>query len=304
MTDYATMQRRRNMIVGGFVLVAICALFWMLMMFGDLPIAVSKIRSFEVLINFPNATGVGRDTPVQYCGYQIGRVLKVSPPFLVTDADGKPIAHQVKVACLIEEHFVDIPSSVEVKLMRRGLGSSYIEFVWIPDRPLTPMNPDDPRSVFLMDQMVLTGTTGMSSEFFPPDVQEKLENLVDSISELSDNANQIIGNEDNKVNIHKTLAYITQATAQAKDTLRSIQSFSDTGTDQMVRIADKLDIALSEFNEVFTQINEGRGTAGRLLQDDRLYENLVDSTLELQLALEQIKKWAAEVRDRGIRLKW
>jgi ABC-type transporter Mla subunit MlaD len=304
MSDYATIQRRRNMIVGGFVLVAICALFWMLMMFGDLPIAVSKIRSFEVLIHFPSASGVGRDTPVQYCGYQIGRVLNVSPPMLVKGKDGTPIAHEVKVACLIEERFVDIPSNVEVKLMRRGLGSSYIEFIWNPNKPLEPKDPSNPRSVYLMDQMELVGTTGMSSEFFPPDVQQKLENLVDSISELSANANQIIGNEDNKVNIQKTLAYISQATSQAKETLKSIQTFSDVGTDQMVRVADKLDIALSEFNRVFAQINEGQGTAGRLIKDDRLYENLVDSTVELQLALEQIKKWAAEARDRGIRIKW
>jgi ABC-type transporter Mla subunit MlaD len=304
MSDYAAQQRRRNMVVGGFVLVAICALFWMLMMFGDLPIAVSKIRSFEVLISFPSASGVGRDTPVQYCGYQIGRVLNVSPPMLVKDKDGTPISHRVKVACLIEEKFVDIPSNVEVKLMRRGLGSSYIEFVWNPNIPLEPKDPSNPRSIFLMDQMELAGTTGMSSEFFPPDVQKKLENLVDSISELSANANQIIGNEDNQANIRKTLAYISQATAQAKDTLLSIQNFTDVGKEQIVRVADQLDIALTEFNYLTAQINQGQGTVGRLIQDDRLYENLVDSALELQLALEQIKIWAAEARDRGVRIKW
>lgn len=304
MTDYATLQRRRNMIVGGFVLVALCAFFWMLMIFGDLPIAVSKIRSYEVLVNFPSAPGVQRDTPVQYCGYQIGRVLHVSPPQLYTDPNGKPLGHQVKVTCLIEEQYEDIPSNVEIRLMRRGLGSSYIEFVWNPEKPLEPKYPDDPRSVFLMDQMVLSGTTGMSSEFFPPEVQKKLEDLVDAIAALAINANEIIGDDANKANIKKTLSHISRAAGQLQDTLRSIQVFSDSGQEQLVRIADKLDQSLSEFNQIFVQLNKGEGTAGRLLHDDRLYENLVDSTLELQLALEQIKKWAAEARDRGIRLKW
>lgn len=303
MTDYAAVQRRRNMIVGGFVLVALCAFFWMLMMFGDLPIAVSKIRSYEVLINFPSAPGIQRDTPVQYCGYQIGRVLNVSPPILVTDPNGVPLRHQVKVTCLIEEQYEDIPWNVEIKLMRRGLGSSYIEFNWHPDRPLVPKYPDNPRSVYLMDQMVLAGTTGMSSEFFPPEVQQKLENLVDAISDLALNANEVIGDEANKTNIKKTLAYITEATDQLRDTLKSIQDLSDTGGEQLVRVADKLDQSLSEMKKILAQINQGEGTAGQLLQDDRLYQNLVDSSLELQLALEQIKKWAAEARDKGVKLK-
>lgn len=304
MTDYATQQRRRNMIVGGFVLVALCAFFWMLMMFGDLPIAVSKMRSFEILINFPSAPGIQRDTPVQYCGYQIGRVLNVAPPLIHADPNGKPVGHQIKVTCLIEEKYEDIPWNVDVKLMRRGLGSSYIELVWNSEKPLVPYYPDNPRSVYLMDQMILSGTTGMASEFFPPEVQQKLENLVDAISALALNANEVIGDEANKTNIRKTLAHITEASSQLHNTLASIENFSDTGEEQLTRVVDKLDQSLFEFNRILARINQGQGTAGQLLHDDRLYENLVDSTLELQLALEQIKKWASEVRDRGIHIKW
>lgn len=304
MIDYATQQRRRNLIVGAFVLVALCAFFWMLMVFGDLPVAVGKMRSYEVLIEFPSAPGIGRDTPVQYCGYQIGRVLKVSPPTLVMDSNGQPTGHVIKVVCLIEEKYQDIPWNVDIKLMRRGLGSSYIEFVWDPKKPLVPKYPQNPRSVYLMDQMVLSGTTGLTSEFFPPEVQQKLENLVDAISALALNANQILGDAENQANIRKTLAAVSEATAQARETLKSVQRFTDVGGEQLVRIADKLDASLTEFGRVFAQINAGTGTAGRLITDDRLYENLVDSTLELQMALEQIKKWAAEARDRGIRIKW
>jgi len=152
--------------------------------------------------------------------------------------------------------------------------------------------------------MVLSGTTGSTSEFFPPEVQKKLEDLVDVITALATNANQIIGDKDNQANIRKTLAAVSEATAQATETLKSLQQFTDVGGEQLVRIADNLDTAFAEFGHVFAQINAGQGTAGRLIKDDRLYENLVDSTLELQLALDQIKKWAADARDRGLRIKW
>jgi len=48
---------------------------------------------------------------------------------------------------------------------------------------------------------------------------------------------------------------------------------------------------------------EGDGTAARVLNDGRLYENLLDSSRELEMALEQLKILAAEAREKGIRLK-
>jgi len=54
-SDYETTQRRRNMIVGVFVIIGICALVWLIFKFGDLPSAVTKMGSFEVFVQFPTA---------------------------------------------------------------------------------------------------------------------------------------------------------------------------------------------------------------------------------------------------------
>ena len=48
MADYNTMQRRRNMIVGGFVIIALCAFLYMVYKFQELPIVVGRLRSFEI----------------------------------------------------------------------------------------------------------------------------------------------------------------------------------------------------------------------------------------------------------------
>ena len=50
--------------------------------------------------------------------------------------------------------------------------------------------------------------------------------------------------------------------------------------------------------------SEGGGSAGKLLNDGRLYENLLDSSQELSLALEQLKELAAQAREKGIKIKW
>lgn len=299
MTDYNTLQRKRNMIVGGFVVVALCAFLYMVYKFQELPIAVGKLRSFEIMVNFSNAPGAQPNTPVQYCGYQIGRVIDVSPPFLYEDKQGRK-HHHIKVTISIEEKYTDIPSNVDILLMRRGLGSSYIEFQLDPERPLERWDPKDPDSVYLKEGMVLTGSMGTSSDFFPKEVQKKIESLVDSIDTLANNINDIIGDADNKANVKQTLANVNALTDQATKTLESIQDFTDTGTNAIENTAERLDTTLAELQRVLAKANTGKGTAARVLNDGRLYENLLDSSEELKLSLEQLKIFVNDLNEEGM----
>jgi len=297
MTDYNTLQKRRNMIVGGFVIVALCAFLYMVYKFQELPIMVGQLRSFQVMVNFPNAPGAQKNTPVQYCGYQIGRVTSVSPPFLYTDKHGKSY-HNIEVTIAIEKQYVNIPSNVDIKLMKRGLGSSYIEFRRDPAKPLEPVDPNDPGSEYLRDGMVRTGSMDTSSEFVPREVQNKIESLVDAVSTLANNINDIIGDADNKANVKQTLANVNALTDQATKTLESIQGFTDTGTDVIEKTADRLDATLAELQMVLAKANTGDGTVAKLLNDGRLYDNLIDTTEELKVTSEQLKIITTEIKER------
>jgi ABC-type transporter Mla subunit MlaD len=304
MTDYNTLQRRRNYIVGAFVLIAFVGFVWLLMYFRDLPLFVTRANSFDVIGKFNDAPGVQKETPVQFCGYQIGRVIQVSPPTYVEDAVAGKSWHEVTVTMAIDNKYKNIPSNAKLMLMKRGLGSSYIELRVDPDLPLTPLIAGRPETQFLCNGIIIRGSTGMSSEFFPPEMQKKLENLVDSISTLTQNTNQIIGDEQNKTNIKKTLEHVAVTAEQARLTLASVQRFSDVGSEKMTQIAEDLDMAIKEFNQILVKINSGQGSAGRFINDGRFYENLLDSSMEMEMALEQIKKWAADAREKGIRIKW
>jgi ABC-type transporter Mla subunit MlaD len=304
MTDYNTLQKRRNYIVGAFVLVAFMAFVWMLKSFRDLPLFVTQANSFYVLCKFTDAPGVQPETPVQFCGYQIGRVVLVSPPTYVEDSASGKSWHEVGVTMAIDKKYKNIPSNVKVMLMKRGLGSSYIELRADPDLPLTPLIPEKPETKFLSNGFVVRGSMGLSSEFFPPEMQKKMEQLLDSISAMANNTNQIIGDEQNKTNIRKTLDHISVATEQARQTLQSVQRFSDVGSEKMTQVAEDLDSAIKEFHQILAKINSGQGSAGKFVNDGRFYENLLDSSAEMEMALEQIKKWAADAREKGIRIKW
>ena len=173
MSDYETVQKRRNLIVGAFVFVGVCALAWLIFQFGDLPVIAGKWRSYQVKAQFPTATGVQKNTPVRFCGYQVGKVTEVKPPEILKDPETGLSYHQAVVIISIENEYSNIPADVEVKLMTRGLGSSYIEI-----KPPTP-DPDKPTKGVLTAGKVLQGSTGVSSEFFPEESQKKLEQLVE-----------------------------------------------------------------------------------------------------------------------------
>jgi phospholipid/cholesterol/gamma-HCH transport system substrate-binding protein len=348
-SDYETSQRRRNIVVGLFVVLGLCALVWLIFKFGDLPGFVTKLDSFEVFVQFPTATGVQRDTPVRFCGYQIGRVTNVMAPEIREDmVDGREY-YQTVVVLNIDKRYVTIPSNVEVKLMTRGLGSSYIELKQHPDLPVVPLDPNRPETKYLMDRIWLQGSTGMTSEFFPEESQKKLDELIEGLGNLIANANDIMGDERSKENVKKTVANLAKASEQARNTLEEFEKLAAAGTTTMEKVDTKVEEAvtavvdtsdeireftaagtsslkslddkseklvaalidtseqlsgtMAELQRILEKVNNGQGSAARLLNDGSFYENLLENTEQLKLLLEEMKAFVAEWKDKKIEVK-
>jgi ABC-type transporter Mla subunit MlaD len=227
------------MIVGVFVVVGVFALVWLIFKFGDLPTAITKMGSFEVYVQFPTAPGVQTDTPVRFCGYQIGRVTKVMAPEIRKDMVTGLEYYQTIVVLSIDKTYVNIPSNIEVKLMSRGLGSSYVEIKQYPEKPSEPLDPNRPETVFLVDKILLQGSTGITSEFFPEESQQKLDDLVGGLKALIANANDILGNRSNKENLQKTISNLTEASHEAKQTIEEFRKFAIAGTATLKNVDSK-----------------------------------------------------------------
>lgn len=305
MSDYTTSQRRLNMIVGSFVIVGFAAFLWMIFIFGELPIAVTELRSFRVVVSFPEAPGIQQNTPIYYCGYQVGRVVNVMAPEPVKNRKAGDPHHEVKVTMAIQNTYKTIPSNVDVVVVKRSMGSSYIDLQVDENRPLEPVDPANSATAYLYDGIpVRKGITGMNSEFFPKETRLKMENLMDSITQLAKNANDVVGDPETKVSLKTAVANVRDATQQAKETMVSIRNLSDKGAVAVEEIAGNVSVSLRELQQVLVRVREGNGTAAQLLNDGRLYENLLDSSQELQSMLEQLKFLAADAREKGIKLKW
>jgi phospholipid/cholesterol/gamma-HCH transport system substrate-binding protein len=297
------------MVVGIFVIVAVIAFFWMIFKFGDLPILVSEIKSYEVKIQFPSAPGVQRDTPVRFCGYQIGTVTDVKPPTVLQDLNTKKWYHQTMVIVSIDNHFKDIPDIVQAKLMTRGLGSSYI------DLRIPPV--DALKGKVLVEGSLLQGSTGVSSEFFPEETQAKLEELITDVTAFVKNSNEVVGDVNNKANIKTALANLADASKEANDAIRQIKEAANAGktmfrnadarttqlTTSLVATSDKLGEVMTNLDSVLAKINEGQGTAGKLVNDGRLYEQLLEDSKQLHLVLQDMKTFVTESTEKGLPIK-
>jgi len=294
-SNYETAEKRRNVIVGIFVLIALCAFVWLIFMFGDLPAAVTKLGSFGVFVQFPTAPGVQKDTPITFCGYQIGRVTDIMAPATRTDLNTGLVYHQALVVLSIDKKYANIPSNVQVKLMTRGLGSSYIELIVDPTLPLTPRDPNRPETKFLVDQMLLQGSTGITSEFFPAESQKKLEELTDNLNALITHANAILGDQQNKENIRASLANLSRVSGRAAGTLEEFEQFLTA----WVGTSEELSQAAKELRIILEKINTGQGSAAQFINNGRLYDELLENTQQMQVLLQELRTFAEKANEKG-----
>jgi len=61
--------------------------------------------------------------------------------------------------------------------------------------------------------------------------------------------------------------------------------------------------SLSEARSVLAKINSGEGSAGRLVNDGKFYEILVENAEQLELLLKEIRAFASRIREKGVPIK-
>lgn len=297
--------------MGLFVIIALFGLGWLIFKFGELPLAVSRMNSYNIFIQFPKATGLHENTPVRFAGYQIGRVTRIIPPKIIKDIETGKRYHQTVAVCSINKKFSNIPGNIKAKIMTRGLGSSYIT--------LEPKSHEvnEPSAEYLQEGSELQGSTGVTSEFFPEESQEKLDQLITGLQSLIKNANDIIGDPNTKTNIKQTLANVSKATAKATDALEEFRKLSKTGsetlkntdermaqiTESMLQTSENLSDTLSKTRSILTKIESGQGTVSRILNDGKLYESLLENSHQLELMVKDLRKFIESAKQDGVPIK-
>src|SRR5688572_20952153 len=68
---------KKNLMVGGTVLVALILLGWMILKFSDAPFRLFAKEQMPIKLQAPSAEGVSEGTAIYYLGVSVGRVVKI-----------------------------------------------------------------------------------------------------------------------------------------------------------------------------------------------------------------------------------
>ena len=256
-----------------------------------------KTRTFKIV--YTKVDGLSPSNPVTLNGYKIGKVQKIN----FNPNDTKEL-----IVDVIIENDVKFSKTSKAELYETGLiGGKAIAIIPDYDNNVIANSGDYLIGVVkpgltdlvnqIMPQIQLQLETVMKkaeivlsnvNSLFDEKTKESLKSSIDefasltnSLSETSANINDFI--EDNSPNLTTTIDNLNETSLTIKDISNSISEVD------LNLILTNLDSTISNLNKITTKLNQGEGTAGKLLYDDGLFKNLDDATKNLEELIEDIK---------------
>jgi phospholipid/cholesterol/gamma-HCH transport system substrate-binding protein len=124
---------------------------------------------------------------------------------------------------------------------------------------------------------------------------------------------QLIGDQKMRQDLQTAVTNVRTASESAARVGQSLEKFSGNlqhVTDQTsqtmseVRVAAvRLGSVLDHFDSIAGKMDQGKGTAGMLVNDPKLYQGLVDSTKQLNLTIADLQRVVQQWEQEGVTLK-
>ena len=256
---------------------------------------------------FDNVEGLAASNPLSINGLKVGQVDKIIP---ITDVTGK-IHFVVKV--MVDENF-EFSKRSTIEIFEPGLMSG--KEMRINLAYGQPMAKDGDT---LMGSFKLSMMNNISSQVGP--VKDQLQVVLKRVDSLTSSANKILNDQNREeirsllVNLNRTVASFEGTSRQTNNLLANsdpkIQKVLDnanlatisarTAIDKYGKVADDVDVqklnttidklskTAEKLNGVISGVQEGKGSLGKLTQDDQLYNNLNTASDNLNKLIEDLK---------------
>jgi phospholipid/cholesterol/gamma-HCH transport system substrate-binding protein len=251
----------------------------------------------NVFVVYDNILGLAPSAPVTLNGFKIGKVnqIKINP-------DGKLL-----VELQIQNQFPISKSSV-AEIYDSGLVGGK-EIAIIPNLEDKSVIDDGD---YLKPSKKLGLTENIAVKLEP--LEKKIELVLDNANSMLVNINQILDTstqanlKNSFAELSKTLTEFSQISKSAnqildenKVGLKSMVSNFDKTSANLASISDSLEKAnigkavknlektLASVDKIMADLNAGNGTMGKLIKDDKMYNNFTSASKELELLLEDLR---------------
>lgn len=306
---------RRNVAVGLTVLVALIGLGWMMLKFGGR--AMTPFQPVRIPITFvgPRADGLSEGSSITYRGKQVGQVSSVR---LEDDLKSIVVEGQIEPP---------LPENVEAIIrVTSAIGSSSaIVLSTVDNLPAGSIKPGQKIAIRYAGLDLIPPEFAdlardlkeTSKQFRESNVIPHLDTQVTKAGAAIDSIQKLIDDPKLREDLNASLTNLRAATENANKLTTKLETLADetTGTvkesrariedmgkqlnERMIQIATLLDQA----NSVTTKINQGQGTAGKLVNDAKLYESLVDTTTQLNSTIKDLQRLIQQWEQEGVTLK-
>lgn len=326
-----TSNYRKNILVGVAAIAALGALGFMIIKFGDAPVWMFRTKQLTVHVITHRADGLGEGSNVTYRGVTVGRVVSITRSDtdrerISVDAlvDRKPPLPGQVIAVIRIAGVFGSNGTIALEEANGGGGTlvdgQEIQARYVGQEMIPPEFNElanemraavrqfrESKLVLHLDETVVKAGTAIDSldkVIGDPKLQEDLKQSLANIRLATEAANRI------GTNLEKFSQRLDgmgdQATAtmkQAQETIAKTQANVDRITEVAVARLEQATKLIGTLEAIAGKVDQGKGTAGQLINDPRLYESLVDTSRELNLAVKDLKRLVEQWEQEGVTLK-
>lgn len=140
---------------------------------------------------------------------------------------------------------------------------------------------------------VAAATDNLNKVLSDPSIKDTLKNVNVASADMRDVLREL---KTTVAKANTSIDSIGGAATQASDTLKTTQS-------EIVKVSEKLIDTLDRIETTAQAITEGKGTTGRLVNDPRLYEGLVDLSKSLKSTTDDLNVLIRKWQDEGVKFQ-
>ena len=141
----------------------------------------------------------------------------------------------------------------------------------------------------------LTVVLGSVNRLFDPSTKNNIQGIIANLLISSANLQKLLNTETGL--LAKTIGNLNEVTGNFKtnnDTINSILHNVNSATQQFAALnfkqtMDSVQASVSELNAILYKVNHNNGTLGLLMNDRKLYDNLRNTALGLEILVDDIK---------------
>jgi phospholipid/cholesterol/gamma-HCH transport system substrate-binding protein len=267
----------------------------------------------------PRADGLSQGSPINYLGISIGRVTAVSrrPDGQSILIDGTvdrspPLPANIRAA-IMQSSAIGGGSSVSLDLEGQQAEGTLqsgatlnARYLGLSLQFLPPQFTQAAEDVGKMSQEISKTTEDLHKSGAIQHLDEALKRA----TQVLDSMQALLGEEKTQQNIRVAIANIRQTTEATTrlsvklETLTdSLQHDSSDLTKQMGDRLTQLASVLNTLQSISQKLDSGKGTAGMLVNDPRLYESLADTTRQLNATVSDLRRLLEQWEQEGVTMK-